>query len=66
MAETEVESILREIRERVLSQQRAGKDVTATRSAITNGGNFNDFVAVGIKARCFEIKDYKRFWKVVS
>ena len=39
MAETEVESILREIRERVLSQQRAGKDVTATRSAITNGGN---------------------------
>ncbi|MEP6820396.1 MAG: hypothetical protein ABJA18_12745 [bacterium] len=39
MAETEVESILREIRERVLSQQRAGKDAGATRSAITNGGN---------------------------
>ena len=36
MAETEVESILREIRERVLSEQRA---VTATRSALTNGGN---------------------------
>ena len=39
MAETEVEGILREIRERVLSQQRAGKDVNATRSVITNGGN---------------------------
>jgi hypothetical protein len=42
MAETEVESILREIRERVLSQQRSGKDVTASaaaRSAMANGTN---------------------------
>ena len=39
MAETEVESILREIRERVLSQQRTGKNNTAIRSATTNGGN---------------------------
>ena len=42
MAETEVESILREIRERVLSQQRSGQDVAAsgaTRSAIANGTN---------------------------
>src|SRR5881396_3830208 len=39
MAETEVESILREIRERVLAQQHAGKDASATRSAMTNGGN---------------------------
>ena len=39
MAETEVESILREIRERVLSEQREGKDVGATRSAMTRGGN---------------------------
>ena len=38
MAETEVESILREIRERVLSEQRAGKDITATR-ATSSGGN---------------------------
>ncbi len=40
MAETEVESILREIRERVLSQERAGQDVmrTSARPA-TNGGN---------------------------
>jgi hypothetical protein len=37
MAETEVESILREIRERVLSQQHAGQDVAATRAA--SGGN---------------------------
>lgn len=42
MAETEVESILREIRERVLSQQRSGQDVAASaaaRSAIANGTN---------------------------
>ncbi|MGH9872951.1 MAG: hypothetical protein ACRD9S_10870 [Pyrinomonadaceae bacterium] len=39
MAETEVESILREIRERVLSQQQTGKESTAARSAMTNGGN---------------------------
>jgi len=39
MAETEVESILREIRERVLSQQRTGSDSSATRSALTNRGN---------------------------
>jgi len=39
MAETEVESILREIRERVLSQQRTGSDSSATRSAMTNRGN---------------------------
>lgn len=39
MAETEVESILREIRERVLSQQRTGNDSTATYSAMTNGSN---------------------------
>jgi hypothetical protein len=38
MAETEVESILREIRERVLSQ-RTGRDSSATRSAKTNRGN---------------------------
>jgi hypothetical protein len=48
MAETEVESILREIRERVLSQQRSGPDVAAAaaaRSAIrnaVNGGNGTD------------------------
>ena len=42
MAETEVESILREIRERVLSQQRAGQEVAASgaaRTAIGNAGN---------------------------
>ena len=41
MAETEVESILREIRERVLSQQHAGHNAVGTtpRSAMTNGGN---------------------------
>ena len=39
MAETEVESILREIRERVLSQERTGSDSSATRSAMTNRGN---------------------------
>ena len=39
MAETEVESILREIRERVLSQQRTGSENSATRSAMTNRGN---------------------------
>jgi hypothetical protein len=39
MAETEVESILREIRERVLAQQRAGQEIDVTRSAITNAGN---------------------------
>jgi murein L,D-transpeptidase YcbB/YkuD len=38
MAETEVESILREIRERVLSQ-RTGRDSSAIRSAKTNRGN---------------------------
>lgn len=37
MAETEVETILREIRERVLSEQRAGRDVAA--GSTTNGGN---------------------------
>src|SRR6185295_4485466 len=39
MAETEVESILREIRERVLSQQRTGRDSGATHSVKTNRGN---------------------------
>ena len=41
MAETEVESILREIRERVLSQERAGQDVvrTSARPGVTKGGN---------------------------
>jgi len=39
MAETEVESILREIRERVLSEQRTGKESSATRSAMTNAGD---------------------------
>ena len=39
MAETEVESILREIRERVLSQQGPGRDSSATRPAKTNRGN---------------------------
>lgn len=38
MAETEVESILREIRERVLSEQRTGKSRGATRS-MTDAGN---------------------------
>ena len=42
MAETEVESILREIRERVLSEQRVGKDVTAARQTNTNGGGESD------------------------
>ena len=39
MAETEVESILREIRERVLSEQGTGKARGAIRSALTNAGN---------------------------
>jgi hypothetical protein len=39
MAETEVESILREIRERVLAEQRTGQKRSAVRSAMTNGGN---------------------------
>jgi hypothetical protein len=41
MAETEVESILREIRERVLSGQPAGQDLAgkSARAASTNGGN---------------------------
>lgn len=41
MAETEVENILREIRERVLSQERARQDVAGitARSAMTNSGN---------------------------
>lgn len=38
MAETEVESILREIRERVISQQRAADDIAA-RSSRTSAGN---------------------------
>jgi hypothetical protein len=38
MAETEVESILREIRERVLSQAQAGRDTTRS-AAATNRGN---------------------------
>ena len=37
MAETEVETILREIRERVVAEQRAARDVTPLRSA--NGDN---------------------------
>lgn len=37
MAETEVETILREIRERVLAQQPSGRDVAT--SLATNGGN---------------------------
>jgi DNA repair exonuclease SbcCD ATPase subunit len=41
MAETEVESILREIRERVLSQQRPGHDAAASaaRATVGSGGN---------------------------
>jgi hypothetical protein len=39
MAETEVESILREIRERVLAEQRTGKELGAIRSAMTTDGN---------------------------
>lgn len=41
MAETEVENILREIRERVISQQRSGQDGAATsaRPVTTNGAN---------------------------
>jgi len=39
MSETEVESILREIRERVLAEQRTGQERGAIRSAMTNGGN---------------------------
>ena len=48
MAETEVEIILREIRERVLSQQRAGRDVAVSETASSaignaaNGGNGAD------------------------
>ena len=38
MAETEVESILREIRERVLAQQRASQQLSP-RSSQTSGGN---------------------------
>jgi hypothetical protein len=49
MAETEVEIILREIRERMLSEQRPGQEVTGTavRSAITNAGNGAADYAVG-------------------
>jgi hypothetical protein len=39
MADMEVESILREIRDRVLSQQRAGHDAAAAHTAIGNEGN---------------------------
>jgi multidrug resistance efflux pump len=39
MAETEVETILREIRERVLSEQRAGRGTSATLPAMTKSGN---------------------------
>lgn len=39
MADTEVESILRDIRERVLSEQRTGKSTGATRPAMTDAGN---------------------------
>jgi len=49
MAETEVESILREIRERVLSQQRARQDVsrTSARAAMSNSGNGAGDFAIG-------------------
>jgi hypothetical protein len=49
MAETEVESILREIRERVLSQQRASQDAAgkSARLAMTNGGNGAGDSAIG-------------------
>jgi hypothetical protein len=41
MADTEVENILREIRERVVSQHRASRDLAAisASSTLTNGGN---------------------------
>ena len=39
MAETEVEIILREIRERVLSEQSAARDGATVRPSVTNGGN---------------------------
>jgi hypothetical protein len=39
MAETEVESILREIRERVISGQRMENEITAARSTLANGSN---------------------------
>src|SRR5882762_4978238 len=39
MAETEVEIILREIRERVLSEQRAGQEVARSSKRATSGGN---------------------------
>jgi hypothetical protein len=39
MAETEVETILREIRERIVSEQRAGHDVAAANAQLTSGGN---------------------------
>jgi hypothetical protein len=39
MSETEVESILREIRERVLAEQQTGKERGAPRSAMMNGSN---------------------------
>jgi hypothetical protein len=49
MAETEVESILREIRERVLSQERATQNLrgTSPRPGLTNGGNGAGDSAVG-------------------
>ena len=39
MAETEVETILREIRERVLAQERAGQNLAARNSLVTSGDN---------------------------
>lgn len=39
MAETEVETILREIRERVLAQQRSGRDVAVAGALTSNGAN---------------------------
>lgn len=50
MADTEVETILREIRERVLSQQRAGDDIAAAaaRPMMTNGNGVGDSDAGGM------------------
>jgi hypothetical protein len=49
MAETEVESILREIRERVISQQRAGHNAAAGASPLSVGnGTGNSEAAAGI------------------
>ena len=48
MAETEVENILREIRERVLAQQRAGQEVAASSAASRSGNAGNGASDAGV------------------